>query len=81
MNSLNRTTANKPVKHPVKVMQFGGGNFLRAFCDWMFDVLNKTTDEKSEHCHADDPDGSGIICTGKGKRGRKEIRGEDLRIC
>ncbi|WP_236958672.1 tagaturonate reductase [Joostella atrarenae] len=24
-------------------MQFGGGNFLRAFCDWMFDVLNKTT--------------------------------------
>ncbi|MDO6801365.1 tagaturonate reductase [Wenyingzhuangia sp. 1_MG-2023] len=44
MNSLNRTTANKPVKYPVKVMQFGGGNFLRAFCDWMFDVLNKSTD-------------------------------------
>lgn len=44
MNSLNRTTANKPVQHPVKIMQFGGGNFLRAFCDWMFDVLNKSTD-------------------------------------
>ena len=41
---LNRKTANKPVHHPLRVMQFGGGNFLRAFCDWMFDVLNKTTD-------------------------------------
>ncbi|MGJ8732526.1 MAG: tagaturonate reductase [Cellulophaga sp.] len=40
---LDRHTAQKPVKHPVRVMQFGGGNFLRAFCDWMFDVLNKTT--------------------------------------
>lgn len=40
---LNRETANKPVRHPVRVLQFGGGNFLRAFCDWMFDVLNKTT--------------------------------------
>jgi len=25
-------------------MQFGGGNFLRAFIDWMVDVLNKETD-------------------------------------
>ena len=41
---LNRKTVNKPVNHPLRVMQFGGGNFLRAFCDWMFDVLNKTTD-------------------------------------
>ncbi|AXT50254.1 tagaturonate reductase [Aquimarina sp. BL5] len=44
MQKLNRTTANKTIKHPIKVMQFGGGNFLRAFCDWMFDTLNKTTD-------------------------------------
>ncbi|WP_147676272.1 tagaturonate reductase [Algibacter pacificus] len=44
MKKLNRITANKPVMQPVRVMQFGGGNFLRAFCDWMFDVLNKTTD-------------------------------------
>ncbi len=44
MKILDRTTANKPITHPVKVLQFGGGNFLRAFCDWMFDVLNKTTD-------------------------------------
>jgi len=44
MNKLNRTTANKPIQHPERIMQFGGGNFLRAFCDWMFDVLNKETD-------------------------------------
>lgn len=25
---------------PVKVLQFGEGNFLRAFVDWMIDVLN-----------------------------------------
>lgn len=25
---------------PVKVMQFGEGNFMRAFIDWMFDELN-----------------------------------------
>jgi len=25
-------------------MQFGGGNFLRAFVDWMVDILNKETD-------------------------------------
>ncbi len=41
---LDRSTTQKPVIHPIRVMQFGGGNFLRAFCDWMFDVLNKTTD-------------------------------------
>ncbi len=46
MTLLNRTTANIPVQHPVKIIQFGGGNFLRAFADWMFDVLNKETDFK-----------------------------------
>jgi len=44
MKKLNRTTANKPIQHPERIMQFGGGNFLRAFCDWMFDALNKETD-------------------------------------
>jgi len=27
-------------KYPTKVLQFGGGNFLRAFSNWMVDVLN-----------------------------------------
>jgi tagaturonate reductase len=26
---------------PVRVLQFGEGNFLRAFCDWMVDILNE----------------------------------------
>jgi tagaturonate reductase len=34
-------------EHPVyqeKILQFGEGNFLRAFVDWQIDVLNKKTD-------------------------------------
>ncbi|WP_010522989.1 tagaturonate reductase [Aquimarina agarivorans] len=44
MKIVNRTTTNKPVQYPERVLQFGGGNFLRAFCDWMFHVLNTETD-------------------------------------
>lgn len=29
---------------PEKVLQFGEGNFLRAFCDWMFHRFNQNTD-------------------------------------
>jgi tagaturonate reductase len=28
-------------QYPVKVLQFGEGNFLRAFVDWMIDKMNK----------------------------------------
>lgn len=28
-------------QRPVKVMQFGEGNFLRAFADYMLDILNE----------------------------------------
>ncbi|MBN2899381.1 MAG: tagaturonate reductase [Clostridia bacterium] len=34
------------VKHPAKVLQFGEGNFLRAFADWMIDRSNKTKGTK-----------------------------------
>ncbi len=44
MKTVNRTTTNKPIQYPERILQFGGGNFLRAFCDWMIDVLNKQTD-------------------------------------
>lgn len=27
--------------HPVKIVQFGEGNFLRAFVDWMVDQTNR----------------------------------------
>ncbi len=43
MKPLNRTTANVRPPFPEKVMQFGGGNFLRAFADWMLDVYNEKT--------------------------------------
>lgn len=41
LKSLNRTTAAKPQQHPVKVLQFGEGNFLRAFADWIIDLMNE----------------------------------------
>jgi len=44
MQILNRKTTNTQNRAPERVLQFGGGNFLRAFADWMFDVLNKETD-------------------------------------
>ncbi|WP_346238066.1 tagaturonate reductase [Niabella insulamsoli] len=40
MQPLNKTTVDKPA-YPVKIMQFGEGNFLRAFVDWMIDKANK----------------------------------------
>lgn len=43
MQPLNRTTTNQPISLPSKILQFGGGNFLRAFTDWIVEVLNKET--------------------------------------
>ncbi len=34
----------KRVERPIKVMQFGEGNFLRAFADYFIDILNEKTD-------------------------------------
>jgi len=42
MQLLNRTNFNKN-SYPTKIMQFGEGNFLRAFVDWQIDILNETT--------------------------------------
>ena len=33
--------AIKKTERPVKVLQFGEGNFLRAFVDWIIDLLNE----------------------------------------
>ncbi|MDN5211699.1 tagaturonate reductase [Fulvivirgaceae bacterium BMA12] len=46
MNPLNRNTAQTPA-YPVKILQFGEGNFLRAFADWMIDMLNEKADYQS----------------------------------
>lgn len=43
MKKLNRKNTNLPINKPAKVLQFGGGNFLRAFTNWMIDELNQQT--------------------------------------
>ncbi|WP_020571037.1 tagaturonate reductase [Neolewinella persica] len=40
---LNPQDFDRP-QRPLRILQFGGGNFLRAFVDWMIDVLNEQTD-------------------------------------
>ncbi|MFD2161322.1 tagaturonate reductase [Paradesertivirga mongoliensis] len=39
---LNKTTYTGYKERPEKILQFGEGNFLRAFVDWMFHELNKS---------------------------------------
>jgi tagaturonate reductase len=45
MQKLNRKTYPSE-KLPIKVLQFGGGNFLRGFIDFFIDKYNKETDSK-----------------------------------
>ncbi|MGH0054581.1 MAG: tagaturonate reductase [Sphaerochaetaceae bacterium] len=42
MQSIRETACK--VARKEKVLQFGEGNFLRAFVDWMIDILNEKTD-------------------------------------
>jgi tagaturonate reductase len=44
MKMLNRNEVKDGAKKPIKVLQFGEGNFLRAFTDWMFDIISEKTD-------------------------------------
>jgi tagaturonate reductase len=44
MKSIDRLKIKDGKKHPVKVLQFGEGNFLRGFVDWMFDIINEKAD-------------------------------------
>lgn len=39
---LNKTTYTEYKEYPEKILQFGEGNFLRAFVDWFFNELNKS---------------------------------------
>lgn len=41
---LTRHSAAVPPAPPPRILQFGGGNFLRAFADWMVEVMNEKTD-------------------------------------
>jgi tagaturonate reductase len=44
MNKLNRINTGLEKLNPIKVVQFGEGNFLRAFVDYAFQILNKEVD-------------------------------------
>lgn len=41
MKTINQTMKNTFGHYPEKVLQFGEGNFLRAFADWMIDGANE----------------------------------------
>ena len=41
MERLNRKSANITTSYPERIIQFGEGNFLRAFIDWMVYNMNK----------------------------------------
>lgn len=43
LKKLNRASAGTAAAPPTRILQFGEGNFLRAFADWMIDVLNEKT--------------------------------------
>ena len=43
MKTLNRRDF-PGASYPTRVIQFGEGNFLRAFVDWQLDILNEHTD-------------------------------------
>ena len=40
IKQLNKSTVEK-VDRPVRILQFGEGNFLRAFVDWQIDIANE----------------------------------------
>ncbi|MBQ5819049.1 MAG: tagaturonate reductase, partial [Bacteroides sp.] len=46
MKALNKQTAPKAVA-PERIIQFGEGNFLRAFVDWIISKMNQRTDFNS----------------------------------
>lgn len=60
MKQLNRQTAGIPDLNPVRVLQFGEGNFLRGFVDWIIDLLNERT-AFAGHVHVVQPLDKGIV--------------------
>lgn len=41
---LSRRLLRQPKTRPDRIVQFGGGNFLRGFVDWVVEILNDETD-------------------------------------
>ncbi|HYQ57418.1 MAG TPA: tagaturonate reductase, partial [Draconibacterium sp.] len=44
MKKLNRSNATETNSYPTRILQFGEGNFLRAFTDWIVYRMNKEID-------------------------------------
>ena len=44
MIKLNRNNVKTFKQYPEKVLQFGEGNFMRAFVDWQIHTMNQKTD-------------------------------------
>jgi len=44
LKKLNRNSTQGIRNRPVKALQFGDGNFIRAFAAWIIDVMNESTD-------------------------------------
>lgn len=44
LKQLDRSDYPQKQRYPERIVQFGGGNFLRGFADWVVDVLNEETD-------------------------------------
>jgi tagaturonate reductase len=44
MPDLKSISLENKKSRPVKVLQFGTGNFLRGFADWIIEILNEKTD-------------------------------------
>ncbi|MFZ4827362.1 MAG: tagaturonate reductase [Phototrophicaceae bacterium] len=40
---VNRQTVSTPPLYPERIVQFGAGNFLRGFTDWIIQTLNEQT--------------------------------------
>ena len=40
----NVSTLMDKAERPIRAVQFGTGNFLRAFADWMLEIVNEKTD-------------------------------------
>ena len=49
MDLLSREKTGK-VERPVRVLQFGEGNFLRAFVDYWFDLANEKAGWNGKCC-------------------------------
>ncbi len=67
MEKLSRSLVKEAGHYPEKILQFGEGNFLRAFVDWQIDVLNKNTDFN----------GSVVVVQPRGRDKIKKINDQD----